>query len=187
MLETMDYLLKYSLKQGRKSKGIIWAHNTHIGDYRATNMKKDGYVNIGGLARQSYDDEQVGLIGFGTHHGTVLASRAWGRAQEIMNIPSPAPNTYEDFFHQALQLRKLKQGYLILDGTLRESSLANIYGHRAIGVVYQPERESRGNYVPTSLSKRYDAFVFIDQTTAVHSLPTIQDYGKFPETWPQGM
>jgi erythromycin esterase-like protein len=188
MLDTLDLLLdRYSRKKGTASKGIVWAHNTHVGDYRATDMEREGYVNLGGLARKTYGRDAVSLVGFGTHSGKVMASHAWGGKEQIMVTPPAPEGTYEAFFHEALKLRKLKQGFVILGAREREGVLAEIHGHRAIGVVYHSKQENRGNYVPTSLANRYDAFVFVDQTSALNSFHAVHEHGKFPETWPQGM
>ncbi len=187
MLDTLELLLDRCEKMGRSSKGIVWAHNTHVGDYRATDMEREGYVNLGGLARKTYGESDVGLIGFGTYSGKVVAAQAWGGKEQVMVVPPAQKDTYEAYFHEALQLRKMKQGYILMGPQEKEGILKEIHGHRAIGVVYHNQRENRGNYVPTSLSHRYDAFVFVDQTSALHSLHALHEHGKFPETWPQGM
>lgn len=182
MMETLDRLL---INAGEGSKGIVWAHNTHIGDYRATDMASNGYINIGGLARQAYGAENVSLIGFGSYQGQVVAGRAWDGPEEIMNLPPAQKNSYEDFFHRVAVRKKTNQFYVMLNG--RHPALATKLGHRAVGVVYDPSQESRGNYVPTELSKRYDTFVFIDKTHALRSLQAPFVHGEFPETWPSGL
>ncbi len=84
MMETLNLLLEH---YGPESKGIVWAHNTNIGDYRATSMQIRGEVNIGGLAREQYGEENVGLVGFSTYEGTVVASHAWGGSTEVLVVP----------------------------------------------------------------------------------------------------
>lgn len=184
MLEVLEQLLE---KHGPDSKGIVWAHNTHIGDYRATDMNEDGYVNLGGLARQTYGEQNVALVGFGTYQGQVLAGTAWGRSEQVMTLPPAQVGSYEHHFHQVLKAEKnnLNQAYVLLDDK-SHTAFAQRLGHRAVGVVYNSNQEYRGNYVPTELSKRYDAFIFIDQTTALKSLHAISVYGEIPETWPSG-
>jgi putative phosphoribosyl transferase len=182
MMETLDRLLE---RAGEGAKAIVWAHNTHIGDYRATDMKEAGYINLGGLARQSYGEENVALVGFGTYQGEVLAGSGWGRPEEIMPLPAAHEESYEYHFHRAAQNHNLNQFYLLLENKTH-TPFAHRLGHRAIGVVYDPRHERRGNYVPTELSKRYDAFVFVDQTHALKSLHTAYVLGEFPETWPTG-
>jgi erythromycin esterase-like protein/predicted phosphoribosyltransferase len=179
MLDTLDLLLE------RRGKGIVWAHNTHIGDYRATDMEREGYVNLGGLARRMYGEQEVGLVGFGTMRGRTLASVTWGGREQAMNIPSAPKGTLEACFHEALKLRRLTQGFVI-PGPREQEALSLTLGHRAIGVVYPSGKESRSHYVPTVFSKRYDAFVFIDETTPLRSLHASAGSGRFPETWPGG-
>ncbi|NDG84780.1 MAG: hypothetical protein EBX52_07045, partial [Proteobacteria bacterium] len=187
MLDTLDLLLARAGDPDRPGRGIVWAHNTHIGDYRATDMARAGYVNLGGLARQSWGEEQVALVGFGTFTGRVVAANAWGGKEQVVSIPAAIPGTWDSYFHEALRLREWKQGYVLFEPGDREGPLAEVLGQRAIGVVYQPNREARGNPVPTSLSRRYDAFVFVDVTSPVRSLHAVPESGKFPETWPRGV
>lgn len=183
MQETLELLLEH---HGPEAKAIVWAHNTHVGDYRATDMRSDGYVNIGGLAREHFGVQNVALLGFGTYQGKVIAGPAWGAAEEEMILPPAKMGSIEECFHIALERLGNRNCYLKFDERLRESSLARVLGHRAVGVVYDSRHERRGQYVPTSLAERYDAFVFIDETTAVRPLHGTFIYGEFPETWPMG-
>ena len=183
MLETLEQLLGHA---GPGSKAIVWAHNTHIGDYRATDMRDNGYVNLGGLARLRWGAESVALVGFGSHHGHVTAGAAWGAAAEAMVLPPAREGSLEDHFHRAAQRLGQPDFFLSVDGALRDSALATTLGHRAVGVVYDPDHEGRSQYVPTSLVGRYDAFVYMDETTALHPLGGFQELGNVPETWPSG-
>ena len=184
MMETLDLLLN---RYGEDSKCIVWAHNTHIGDYRATDMVENGYVNLGGLARLSYGEENVALVGFGSDHGEVLAGSKWGGAEEIMPLPPAPPGTYEKYFHDFTLKHGINRFYFLFRGDPEREAFAQQLGHRAVGVVYHPRHEARGNYVPTKLSQRYDAFIFIDKTQALKSLHGKFQYGEFPETWPSGL
>jgi erythromycin esterase-like protein/predicted phosphoribosyltransferase len=183
MMDTLDRLLE---RHGEGAKGIVWAHNTHIGDYRATDMLSAGYVNIGGLARQSYGEENVALVGFGTYQGQVTAGSAWGGPEKVMTVPPAMEESYEYYFHRAA-VRSLTSQYFLLFDQTHHPQFSKRMGHRAIGVVYDPHEERRSNYVPTELSKRYDAFVFVDTTHALKSLHTPSVRGDLPETWPTGM
>ncbi len=183
MMETLDNLLE---REGESAKAIVWAHNTHVGDYRATDMKAGGYINIGGLARQSYGEDNVALVGFGSFEGEVLAGRTWGAPEEVMKLPQAPAGTYEHHFHQVAQEMKANRLYLDLTEHAH-GPLAHTRGHRAVGVVYNPAHEVRGNYVPTELSRRYDHFIFVDRTTALKSLHGFSVKGEFPETWPSGV
>lgn len=181
MMDTLSALLQ---KHDDGAKAIVWAHNTHVGDYHATDMREAGYVNLGGLAREKLGPENVKLVGFGTYQGEVLAGRAWDAKPEVMNLPQAANGTYEDYFHRVAERIGIDNFYLPLKDI---PSLAIKKGHRAVGVVYQSIFEQHGkNYVPTELSKRYDAFVFIDKTTSLKSFPRPREIGLIPETWPSG-
>lgn len=187
MLETLEQLLeRYAGKLGASAKGIVWAHNTHIGDYRATEMQAHGQINLGGIARERFGNDQVALVGFGTYQGTVTASHAWDGPIETFNIPPGKPGSIEDAFHQASIARGLRQGWLTFSPEDRRGPLAQPRGHRAIGVVYDPAHERFGNYVPTSLAQRYDAFIFIDQTRALEPIIQGFQHGEIPETYPSG-
>lgn len=183
MMDTLKTLLDH---HGENSKGIVWEHNTHIGDYRATDMALYAQVNIGGLARQEFGSENVALVGFTTYTGTVIASSAWDGETKIMPVPKARDLSVEAEMHKAAEDIGHPDFYLLLNKLDKDSPLAEPRGQRAIGVVYHPPSEHRGNYVPTSLSNRYDAFVFIDETTALDPIETPIDKDKMPETYPFG-
>lgn len=184
MLETLQILFN---RFGPDSKGIVWAHNTHIGDYRATDMVKENLVNIGGLAREKWGADRVSLVGFGTYQGEVIASNAWDGPTQKMTMPPGRISSYEAHFHAAAQMMHENAFYIWLQDYEKVSALSQVLGHRAIGVVYNPAYERLGNYVPTSLTRRYDGFIFIDRTSAL--IPFVQDFKReeIPETWPQGI
>ena len=182
MLDTLDQLLD---RYGEGSKAIIWAHNTHIGDYRATDMLKHGYINIGGMARERYGAENVKLVGFGSYQGKVLAGEFWGADEQIMNLPPARENSIEWHCHQVALRNKLNRFHIKLGPTADPLFKVSIL-HRAVGVVYDPTREYRSNYVPSELANRYDDFIFIDRTNALSSLHSYADTKEFPETWPFG-
>jgi erythromycin esterase len=159
---TLRRLLAY---HGPRSRAIVWAHNTHVGDARATSMIREGMQNIGQLTRQEYGPDEVVLVGFSTHRGTVLAGRSWGASMEAMQVPPAIPGSIEDLFSRLEPSRLL----LVFDPRDMESPLRAPRGHRAKGVVYNPQTEAR-NYVPTVLPQRYDAFMFFDQTSALRAI-----------------
>lgn len=146
---------------GEGAKAIIWEHNTHIGDARATDMADEGMINVGQILREKYG-QLVFAVGFGTHHGTVIASDQWGGSVEVMKVPDAQDGSWEDVLHQAGSFDK----YLLFNKE-NEKDFDLVIGHRAIGVVYDPELEHLGNYVPSYVAKRYDAFIFIDESTAL--------------------
>lgn len=178
MMETLERLMKF---HGPTAKGIVWEHNTHVGDARATDMKSEGMVNIGELGRKKYGDDNVYLVGFGSYEGSVIAGDAWGAPMEEMDVPPARTGSIEE----ALHLRGEHNRYLLFDEET-DALFDMRIGHRAIGVVYHPERERVGNYVPTTMSERYDAFVYLDYTRALHALHLPQGH-QMPETYPFGV
>ena len=153
---------------GEDARGIVWAHNTHVGDARATPMAQQGRRNIGQIARQRQGRERVAILGFGTHRGTVKAGRQWGGPRERMAVPPAHADSYEDWMNRL----EMATALFLFDPATRAAALRAPRGHRAIGVVYRPEPESPGQYVPTLLPERYDAFLFIAQTRALTPLAT---------------
>lgn len=182
MAETLDRLMQH---RGLEAKAIVWEHNTHVGDARFTDMARAGMVNVGQLVRQAYARDGVCLIGFGTHRGSVIAATEWGEPMERMRVPAARAESFEEAMHLAVGGDAL----LLFDGS-DDGGIAGLdapVGHRAIGVVYDPDRERWGNYVPTIVSRRYDAFLFIDETRAVDPLHLpVRVGGEAPETYPSG-
>lgn len=180
MVETLDRLMNF---HGKNSKVIVWEHNTNIGDARATDMVNEGMVNVGQLTTEEHADDGVVLVGFGSYKGTVLASTEWGEAMLKMKVPPASEGSWEHIMHMA---GGGKDKLLLLDKLKNIEQLGTHIGHRAIGVVYHPEREKYGNYVPSILPMRYDAFLFIDETKALHPLHITPDGKQIPETYPFG-
>lgn len=163
MVEAINEIRDY---HGRDAKIIIWEHNTHIGDARATDMKNDGMINVGQVLREQNRPEDVFALGFGTYTGTVIASEAWGAPHQIMEVPPARIHSWEELFH-----RTGAGDQFVIFNDQNRKAFDQWAGHRAIGVVYHPEFEARGNYVPSKLSTRYDAFIYIENTTALSPIP----------------
>ncbi|MFD2516780.1 erythromycin esterase family protein [Salinimicrobium flavum] len=180
MVETLNTLMDY---HGDAAKVIIWEHNTHIGDARATDMAAHGMHNVGQLVRQQHNDEGVVLVGFGSYEGSVIAGEFWGGKMTKMELPKAIEGSVEKLLHQLGKKNKL----LIFD---EDSPITEIFssrmGHRAVGVVYDPHRE-RGNYVQSIMSQRYDAFLYIDKTKGLHPLHLTPDGHLTPDTYPFGI
>jgi erythromycin esterase len=162
MTETINRLMAH---RGSTAKIIVWEHNTHVGDARYTDMAASGEVNVGQLVRQQHADAGVHVVGFGTYEGTVIASDYWGGPITNMPVPPAPAQSWEALLHQTAPANKLVD----LKALRQNQSLTQSRGHRAIGVVYNPEMEA-GNYVPSNLPTRYDSFIFIDKTQALHPL-----------------
>ncbi|WP_327582523.1 erythromycin esterase family protein [Nonomuraea sp. NBC_00507] len=168
----------------RGPKGIVWAHNTHVGDARATDMAAAGMTNLGQLARERHGDAVV-LVGFGSHRGSVVAADRWGAQHHVMPVPAARPASLEALLHEA-DLPDGRALFVVPAGS-RPMWYDEPMGHRAIGVVYHPERERWANYVPTVVGRRYDAFIWLDHTKALHPLHG-EPWGDLePETYPTAM
>jgi erythromycin esterase len=180
MAETLDRLLAH---HGPGAKAVVWEHNTHVGDARFTDMAGDGMVNVGQLAREAYGRPGAAIVGFGSHRGAVIAGEYWDAPWEEMTVPPARPGSWEHVLHEACRGDRL---FLFDSGS---DELRAWRGHRAIGVVYRPYREQFGNYVPTVLPERYDAFLFLDETTAVRPLVPAgsEAHEEMPETYPSGV
>ncbi|MFL6413858.1 MAG: erythromycin esterase family protein [Nitrososphaeraceae archaeon] len=186
------------------SKSIVWAHNTHVGDARQTDMASAKMINIGQLVREHASEQNVMIVGFGTYKGTVIAAKEWGENMERVNVPPAIEGSLDNLLHKQNKGRnslllfkgdnkqRNKTDELLAPGSenvIRTIDMEGKKGQRAIGVVYNPEYEKYGNYVPTILTKRYDAFLYIDETHALSPLhmPETQDEKELPETFPTGL
>ncbi|MFC4550720.1 MULTISPECIES: erythromycin esterase family protein [Halorussus] len=179
MAETLDRLAERNDVAGDGGTAIVWAHNTHVGDARATDMPDRGRLNLGQLVRERHGDEDTAIVGFGTHRGSVIAANSWGADHEEMRVPEAREGSVGDVFHRG----RGEDCWLVDtdDPALRERR-----GHRAIGVVYDPERESF-NYVPTNLAERYDLFVHVEESTALHPLHPEPEMRESPDLYPWGV
>ena len=180
MMETLDRLINF---HGPNAKAIVWEHNTHIGDARATDMKKSGMINIGQLAREEYGENNVYLVGFGSYSGKVIAGDEWGAPMQEMQVPQAREGSIEYELHR----ESPEDRYLLFNTEDLQRKYQTAIRHRAIGVVYNPERERFGNYVASRMSQRYDAFIYLDDTTALHPLHLKPAGDKIPETYPFGL
>ncbi len=155
-----DTFVRLADHYGPGSRGIVWAHNTHVGDSSMTEMVERGEVNIGHLLRESAGDENVFILGFGSHTGTVIAGETWDVPHREMDIVDSHPQSWEGILE-----RSGKESFLIVFGE-RTRARENLVAlpQRAIGVVYNPPGEA---YVGTILPLRYDAFIFIRETRAL--------------------
>lgn len=181
MIETLERLLNH---HGPKAKAIVWEHNTHVGDARATDMARVGMVNVGSLARERWGGDVV-IAGFSSHCGGVIAGSEWGAPMQRMRVPEAREGSWEHIFHEAGAHDRL----VMMDQIDEVPAAHDARGHRAIGVVYHPDRESRGNYVPSVLPFRYDAMLYIDHSHALRPLrmePRLDEHEP-PETFPSGM
>ncbi len=152
---------------GDDARGVVWAHNTHVGDARATDMADRGRINIGQLSREALGHDAVFSLGFSTRTGDVIAGTQWGSPLRRAELPLPPEQSVEEMFsrHDALQFFVLFE-----EGDEEFEFFDHRPGHRAVGVVYHPDREHLGNYVPTNPAARYDALIYLDETSALTPL-----------------
>lgn len=180
MFETLENLLRH---HGDHSKAVVWAHNSHIGDSKATDMELRGEYNIGRLCRARFG-RQVYSVGFGTDSGTVAAATDWNQPVEIKQVRPALEGSFEALCHRSGVNRfflPLRSGDAVLLNGLRTRHL-----ERAIGVVYRPETERQSHYFEARLSDQFDEYVWFDQTRAVTPLVT-ESLEGLPDTYPFGV
>lgn len=186
MAETLNALAQYlARRNGKPAKIVVWEHNSHIGDARATEAGHQGEWTVGQLARELYGEEAV-LIGFTTYQGTVTAASDWDAPAERKRVQPALAGSYEEAFHQTgirrfmLPLQRKTQA----TKALSESRL-----ERAIGVIYRPETERQSHYFYADLPQQFDAVLHFDETHAVQPLEQTSRWktGEAPETFPVGI
>jgi erythromycin esterase-like protein len=183
MMETLEALLAHVPHIGGPGRAIVWAHNSHLGDARATQMGAGGELNLGQLVRERYG-KNAWLIGFTTHTGSVTAARNWDEPAERRRVTPSMVGSYERLFHEAGLSRFL---LLLRDTPLRDALWAERL-ERAIGVIYRPESERLSHYFRARLPEQFDAVLHIDETAALEPLERwARDEVDLPETYPTGI
>lgn len=181
MFNTLQSILKF---KGDHSKAIIWEHNSHIGDARATQMSALGEFNLGQLVREKYKRSSY-LIGFGTDHGTVAAASESGGPMEIKQVQPAHMDSYEWLFHQVPTDNFIVPLIKPLQQNVRRRLLAERL-ERAIGVIYRPESELQSYYFYASLARQFNEYIWFDETRAVEPLSR-QENKRVLETFPFGI
>lgn len=180
MAETLEHLLE--ARPG--AKAVVWAHNSHIGDARATDMGRTrGEHNVGQLVREKFADDAA-LIGFGTHTGTVTCATDWDGPTETKRVVPSRPDSHERLCHDTGIPR------FLLDLGAREALRRRLVEprlERFIGVIYRPETERWSHYSEAVLHRQFDAYVWFDETRAVTPLAEEHLPGHVPDTWPFGL
>jgi protein-L-isoaspartate(D-aspartate) O-methyltransferase len=181
MFATLDALLAFG---GRERKAVVWEHNSHLGDARATEMGARGELNVGQLCREAYGDRAF-LVGFGTDHGTVAAASNWDAPMEVKRVRPAHRESYEHLCHAT----SVPAFLLHLREPTRDEVRAELMPprlERAIGVIYRPETEMASHYFQAVLPAQFDEWVWIDETSAVTPLARDVTHGA-PETYPFGL
>ncbi|MFN7944763.1 MAG: erythromycin esterase family protein [Blastocatellia bacterium] len=185
MAETLHALAAHFESQGEQARIVVWEHNSHLGDARATEMGERGEWNVGQLARERYGRDAV-LIGFSTHSGTVTAASDWDGAAERKRVRPALRHSYELLFHETGVPRFL---LVLRENEKLAASLRTQRLERAIGVIYRPETERLSHYFHARLSDQFDAVLHFDETRAVEPLERtpLWHTGEAPETYPSGI
>jgi len=192
MFETLQQLL---VAGGSDARAVVWAHNSHIGDARHTEMGMRGELNLGQLCKERWGKDAA-TIGFGTHAGTVAAASDWDEPMEVMDVRVSLRDSYERAFHDATRegakatrfLLDLREG--VHDAVREELQVPRL--ERFIGVVYRPGTERFSHYAQAVLPAQFDAYAWFDETTAVAPLDATARgagdvSGALPDTYPFGL
>ena len=186
MAQTIDALVGHLSKTHGAAKVVVWAHNSHLGDARFTEMGRQGELNVGQLVRDRYDDDAV-LIGFSTYSGTVTAADDWDRPALRKSVRPGLRGSYEELFHE---ISPTAYYFTFRGKSVASAELDGERLQRAIGVIYRPETERQSHYFHARLPYQFDAMIHFDETRAVEPLeetPAWQTAADPPETYPSGV
>ena len=188
MAETLESLVAHLKKQGQQAKVVVWEHNSHLGDARATEMSERGELNVGQLVRDRHGSEAL-LVGFSTYEGTVTAASDWDGPAERKSVRPALKGSYESLFHEVSIPRFL---LLTTDRGPAAAKLKEPRLERAIGVIYRPETERQSHYFYARLPEQFDAVLHFDKTRAVEPLERnpewkMEEAGEAADTFPFGV
>ena len=184
MVDTLDALLAFLGRRLATPRVVVWAHNSHLGDARATERTRVGEHNVGQLVRERHGGEAF-LVGFSTYTGTVTAARDWDEPAERKRVRPALPQSYETLFHEA----GVPNGLVLMRDETARDALQHPRLQRAIGVVYRPETERQSHYYHAHLPTQFDALLHYDVTRAVEPLERTArwEHGDAPETYPSAL
>jgi erythromycin esterase-like protein len=184
MVETLEALVRHLHSRGQVPKIVVWEHNSHLGDARATDMGGGGKLNVGQFVRERYGSNAV-LVGFTTYTGTVTAATDWGGPAERKHVQPGMCGSYEALFHEVGIPRFL---LLLPQGAKVSQAVRGPMLERAIGVIYLPDTERVSHYFDARLSEQFDAVLHFDDTRAVEPLERTAEWqqGELAETYPSG-
>ena len=190
MAGTLEALAVHLDRLGGRAKVVVWAHNSHLGDARATQLGEAGELNVGQLVREQHFLDAV-LVGFSTYSGTVTAASDWDMPAERKHARPALPGSYEALFHDI----EIPSFLLTLRDDRRTAGLREPRLERAIGVIYRPESDRLSHYFSARLADQFDALPHFDQTRAVEPLERTAGWeqarsdaeDEVPETFPVGV
>lgn len=184
MMDTCEALREHLADHGAGDKLVIWAHNSHVGDARATELRHVDQLNLGQLMRERHGEDDVVIVGFSTHTGTVMAASDWDGPPDVVDVRPSLRGSWERALHEV----GLQRFYVIsreADEVLDDERLT-----RAIGVIYRPQTERASHYFGSRLGRQYDVIIHYDETRAVQPLdrPMVRHAAHEPaETYPFGV
>ncbi|HEV7897907.1 MAG TPA: erythromycin esterase family protein [Planosporangium sp.] len=183
MVDTLDALVGHlGSQQGEPAKVVVWAHNSHIGDARATELGSQGELDVGQLVRERHGGD-CRLLGFTTYTGTVTAADDWGSPAERKWVRPALADSVEELFHEAGE-----KEFLLSFGHAPHAAeaLRSARLERAIGVIYRPDTERQSHYFQVRAAEQFDALIHIDETRGVEPLErtAVWERGEVPETYP---
>ena len=183
MMATLDALLDHSRRQDEPTRAVVWAHNSHLGDARATSLSARGELNVGQLVRERYGGASC-AVGMTTHDGEVTAAHEWEEPAALRTVRPSLPGSYERLFHQC----GFASFMLNLSTPDVTAALAAPRLERAIGVLYRPETERPSHYFTAELPAQFDVVVHVDGTRALEPLEKWARHEvDLPETYPTGV
>jgi erythromycin esterase-like protein len=188
MAETLESLAAHFNRQGEQAKVVVWEHNSHLGDARATEMSERGELNVGQLVRERHGSDAL-LVGFTTYSGTVTAATDWDGPAERKLVRPALRESYEAVFHEAGIPRFL---VMLSDSGLVATEMREPRLERVVGVIYRPETERQSHYFYARLADQFDAVLHFDKTSAVEPLErnpqwTMEEAREPAETFPFGV
>jgi erythromycin esterase-like protein len=183
MIETLNALAAHVRATCGDARAVVWAHNSHLGDARATYMGTIGELNLGQLVREQHPGDAC-LIGFTTHSGSVTAASNWDEPAQRKRVRPSLEGSYERLFHDC----GIDRFLLLLDDPDVREALTAVRLERAIGVIYRPDTERASHYFQARLAAQFDAVLHIDETTALKPLETwSHEEPDLPETYPSAL
>jgi erythromycin esterase-like protein/predicted phosphoribosyltransferase len=189
MADTIDFLIPHLHQQDGYARIAVWAHNSHLGDARATEMGVVGELNVGQLMRERHPKETYG-IGFTTYEGTVTAAAEWDSPARRRRVQPALSGSYEDLLHQASAIAETDLMLDLRNQGAATEALTEPRLERAIGVIYKPETERFSHYFHAIMPRQFDTVLHIDRTSAVQPIdadPGFESPDETPETWPFGV
>lgn len=165
MVQSIDAIQRFLLRLNRRDGMIVWAHNSHVGDARATDRAREGELNLGQLVREHWQRAASFTVGFTTHRGEVIAATNWGGKPQRKTLRTSIPRSHGALLHSL----GMPAFYILLRDVDHEAVTKPLQ-QRAVGVIYRPETELASHYFAATLREQFDAVIHIDVTAGLSPL-----------------